>query len=663
MIRNIKYGFFIAGLLLCCLFAGYYFGYCRGKGIVPEEVLQQSAEQEEEKIAYNKTIAIVNLDEGIQQQGEQENYGVRLIDTITDDVVITGLEDARRGIESGTYSAYLVIPAAFSEQVCTITTQPVKSEITYALGSGLTGEEREAVIYRMESIFELFNNNLSKVYLSSVLAAYHKAQDSASSIISNDTEDMELLLQIRGEDLIEYIETPQVTIVENNIQKLDFTDHYTENSQIIERINTAYQGFNKKGTEAIELIKEDFNRTEETIGKLQGEMTSVEEAVETLTGTPWDDSEQAAKEDAFYQAKKAALTGMPGTAGDGAEGGETEGDETDGDKPEGDGATGDGKAGNGAEGEGAEGEKAEEDVSGEKPPEGILTAYNASLQEKQEKLLLAFLDGLRKETDLPEEDAQEAYIEEFLEGQETFPSIDIGLVDQEIDALIQAAKDSRTLRNEEMEKKRENWGQIKEQMKTTRTSYDEVNTAYEETKKAMTSFDLTSFIDDAEINGYLQQMKESLRGVEIEVGDQITDYEEYVSHVYEAADNDIRSFEEEIVKGQEQSEKRLTQGLEGAKNSRQENNENNIRLLHELITQMPYTRIGEVENREVYDFIAEPILTSNQSAAKKTVREKEGLKSETVVFITAFCAFILLLGGVQIAVQRRKMTEQWELKG
>lgn len=634
MIRRMKYGFLIAGLLLCCLFAGYYFGYCQGKGIGPGAALRQSTGQEEEKITYNKTIAIVNLDEGIQLQGKQENYAVRLIDTITDDVVVTGLEDARRGIESGTYSAYMVIPAAFSEQISTITTQPVKSEIAYALGRGLAGEEREAVIYRMESIFRLFNNNMSKVYLSSVLESYHEAQDSASDIISNDTQDMELLLQIRGENLTEHIETPQATIVEKNIPKLDLTDHYTENSRIIEQISTAYQRFNQKGTEAIELIKDDFTRTEEMTGKLQGEMTSMGETIEAFDAAPWDDSEQAEKEDAFYQAKKEALTSTEYLDGDKEEKEETV---------------------SGNEG-GEESEK--------RRPKGILTAYNASLQEEQEKLLLAFLDGLREETALPEEEEQETYVEEFLEEQDGIPPLDIGLVNQEMDALIQTAKDSRALRNEELEKRLENLEQIREQvqeqMKMIRASHDEINTAYEETKNAMAAFNLSSFIDDAEINGYLQQMKDSLRGVETKVENQIAAYEEYTARVYEAAENDIRSFEEEIARGQEQSEKKLMQGLEGAKNSRQENNENNVRLLNELMTQMPYTRIGEVENREVYDFIAEPILTNNQSEAKKEVQEKEGIKSDTVIFITVFCVLILLSGGAQIVAQRRKIREQWK---
>lgn len=268
------------------------------------------------------------------------------------------------------------------------------------------------------------------------------------------------------------------------------------------------------------------------------------------------------------------------------------------------------------------------------------------------------MNQLRSGASLPTEDSQEIYIEEFLEQQPAFPLVDTAAVDREIDALIQAAKDSRTLRNDEIEGRRETWGQIQERMKTMQTSYDEVNAAHEETKAAMTSFDMASFIDEAEINGYLAEMEDSLRDVETKVSDQIVNYEEYVSDVYEATDNDIRSFEEEIIRGQEQSEEKLSEGLKEAKSSRQENNENNLRYLNDLITQMPYTRIGEVENREVYDFIAEPILMNNQSEVQKTVEEKEGIKPETAVSLTVFCIILLILAIAQILVQRRKITEQ-----
>ena len=49
-------------------------------------------------------------------------------------------------------------------------------------------------------------------------------------LCSAASRSMELLLQVRGEDLIEYIETPEVTIVDNEISELDLTDHYTKNS-------------------------------------------------------------------------------------------------------------------------------------------------------------------------------------------------------------------------------------------------------------------------------------------------------------------------------------------------------------------------------------------------------------------------------------------------
>ena len=317
---------------------------------------------------------------------------------------------------------------------------------------------------------------------------------------------------------------------------------------------------------------------------------------------------------------------------------------------------GDETGGDGTEGDGAGGDETEEEQT-----EGILTAYNTSLQEKQKELLTGFLNQLRSDSGLPGQDRQEVYIEEFLNKQAAFPLIDIGAVEQEIDSLIQTAKDSRTLRNEEIEGRRETWEQIRERMETLRTSYEEVDAANEETRAAMTSFDMASFIDEGVISDYLMQIEDNLRDVETKVSDQIFDYEDYVSDVYEAADNDIRSFEEEIARGQEQSEEKLNQGLEEAKNSRQENNENNLRLLNELIVQMPYTRIGEVENREVYDFIAEPVLTNNRSAAQAAVREQEGLRPETVVSLSVFCGFILLLGGARLAFwRRRKMTEQWE---
>ncbi len=98
---------------------------------------------------------------------------------------------------------------------------------------------------------------------------------------------MELLLQVRGEDLIEYIETPEVTVVlENDISDLDLTDHYRKNSEIIEQIYTAYQGFNEQASEASEAVKESFEQTAGNHRDVAGELMTMEETMAALAIRP-----------------------------------------------------------------------------------------------------------------------------------------------------------------------------------------------------------------------------------------------------------------------------------------------------------------------------------------------------------------------------------------
>lgn len=55
-----------------------------------------------------RTIAVVNLDEGISQDDKIINYANELIDYSNENLISTGLEDARSGVESGKYAAYVI---------------------------------------------------------------------------------------------------------------------------------------------------------------------------------------------------------------------------------------------------------------------------------------------------------------------------------------------------------------------------------------------------------------------------------------------------------------------------------------------------------------------------------------------------------------------------
>ena len=240
-------------LVAICLLTGY----CVGSFRVSTETAQQASveptavkTEETPKIKYNRTIAIVNLDEGIKQGDTVLNYGNSLINTIDTDVRVTGLQDARNGIENGEYSAYLVIPSTFSTNVMTINEKPVTTEITYAVASGLEGEDRDNAIYSVYAIYNSFSSNVSQIYTSTILDEYHDAQDAANTIMSNDTKDMNAFMEIQGNDLIETTTIPELEDVEFNVTELKLDEDYKKNEEYVENIDITYQeSLNNANTE------------------------------------------------------------------------------------------------------------------------------------------------------------------------------------------------------------------------------------------------------------------------------------------------------------------------------------------------------------------------------------------------------------------------------
>lgn len=73
-----------------------------------------------------------------------------------------------------------------------------------------------------------------------------------------------------------------------------------------------------------------------------------------------------------------------------------------------------------------------------------------------------------------------------------------------------------------------------------------------------------------------------------------------MEQVYAASEN-LTSVRESVSKAEEESERLLTEGLEEAKISRGENSERNLELLGTFAGKLPYSRIGNIENKEVYD--------------------------------------------------------------
>ncbi len=170
-----------------------------------------------------------------------------------------------------------------------------------------------------------------------------------------------------------------------------------------------------------------------------------------------------------------------------------------------------------------------------------------------------------------------------------------------------------------------------------------------------------------------EQIAESFRSnneaIEGKVEKHAEETDEYIDKVYEAAEENVTAMEKSVEEAQEKSEKLLEEGLREAKKSGDKSRETNLKLLKKLTGQLAYTRIGDVENKEVYDFIAAPLalqeapeekVPSGQMADKAAVwddeemiiREKSNKKA--VWWIAA-----LLAGAIGAALIARWAVSFW----
>lgn len=86
-------------------------------------------------------VAVVNLDEPVEYEGETLNVGQKLVDKLKDDGSLcfnfTDADQAERGLKNGTYYMVITVPKNFSENATTLMdTVPKKMELDYKTNPG-----------------------------------------------------------------------------------------------------------------------------------------------------------------------------------------------------------------------------------------------------------------------------------------------------------------------------------------------------------------------------------------------------------------------------------------------------------------------------------------------------------------------------------------------
>lgn len=257
----------VLGILVigCCLGGGYYMGNLNSKDDTEPVALLNEKKPQKEELYDTELIAIVNADEGIKKQDDVISYSQSLLGTLNVKYETTGLEDAKRGIENGKYSAYMILPGTFSEAVESINGTPQKAVLEYTIAPNLTQDAQAKAIYSVGNAYTTLNNGISELYLSSVLTEVHKVQDAAGNIKENDVRDLKALGEVSGDDLRETIELPELATVEKNIEVLDLVPHYEEEDKLLAEIDKTYQEAWNKGDEEYKNVSSKIGELNQTL--------------------------------------------------------------------------------------------------------------------------------------------------------------------------------------------------------------------------------------------------------------------------------------------------------------------------------------------------------------------------------------------------------------
>lgn len=189
-------------------------------------------------------IAIVNLDESVEYLDEVRNFGAELMVGIDSRYQLTGLFDARNGLESGRFAAYIVIPANFSQHVISINSQtPLETLFSFEISRYLEEQTRLLTLSHIMDFQRIYQERLSSMYLMSILTTFHEGQDSVTTVLNNDAVNLETILNFDPNSLVFPIVIEDLREFENTLVHLDTTEYRRTTFQMTRNITEAAEEF------------------------------------------------------------------------------------------------------------------------------------------------------------------------------------------------------------------------------------------------------------------------------------------------------------------------------------------------------------------------------------------------------------------------------------
>lgn len=221
-------------------------------GIRLERSRQEALKVQEEHVT---AIAVVNMDDGVAVGDMQVNYAGQLLSFPNGHFTVTGLTDAKTGIENGKYAAYIVIPETFSASVTSVENDPAKVILSYQYNAKLGEEAKLQAVSDINSFMALFNSNIAYMYMDAIMAEFHRIQDDSATILANDNMELELIADIDASELIASAVPVEELAVSNDVQPVELAAYYSRNDTLLSEMQSNYSAAVQRGKEDYAAIK------------------------------------------------------------------------------------------------------------------------------------------------------------------------------------------------------------------------------------------------------------------------------------------------------------------------------------------------------------------------------------------------------------------------
>ena len=108
-------------------------------------------------------------------------------------------------------------------------------------------------------------------------------------------------------------------------------------------------------------------------------------------------------------------------------------------------------------------------------------------------------------------------------------------------------------------------------------------------------------------------------------------YGDYVNKIYETSMNNQQTIFESLSKASDDSKKQIESGLAETKRIKNQDSQDNQHLMNDFIAKLPYTRLGSIENENVYQYMANPVTLKgniHKLSGAKTVLSGNGMEEK-----------------------------------